>query len=257
MNPPAIAALLLAAAISIGPGKAAIAARIAALHAQPTPPGRRRRGWQRSRSPTQGRRLLPLAVAAATACLPALLSGPAAGLLLGPLLGGAVFLGSGWLIRRRPGTGRRSAETDALQLASGWDLLAACLRGGLPVPTAVQSVAVAMPGDAGPALRSTAELLSLGADPAEAWLPALRHPLTARLAKGARRSARSGAALAGLAEALAVEVRSGAHDLAEASAQRAAVAVTGPLGLCFLPAFLCLGVVPVVIGLAARLIASW
>ena len=29
-----------------------------------------------------------------------------------------------------------------------------------------------------------------------------------------------------------------------------AVLVAGPLGLCFLPAFVCLGIVPVVIGLA-------
>lgn len=28
--------------------------------------------------------------------------------------------------------------------------------------------------------------------------------------------------------------------------------VSGPLGLCFLPAFICLGIVPVVIGLATR-----
>ena len=32
--------------------------------------------------------------------------------------------------------------------------------------------------------------------------------------------------------------------------ERAAVLVAGPLGLCFLPAFVCLGVLPVVVGLA-------
>jgi threonine dehydrogenase-like Zn-dependent dehydrogenase len=63
--------------------------------------------------------------------------------------------------------------------------------------------------------------------------------------------------LAAVAEGLAAAVRSGADDLAEAKAQRAAVAVTGPLGLCFLPAFLCIGVVPVVIGLATRLMSTW
>jgi pilus assembly protein TadC len=32
--------------------------------------------------------------------------------------------------------------------------------------------------------------------------------------------------------------------------QRAGVRVLAPLGLCFLPAFVCLGVVPLVIGIA-------
>ena len=37
---------------------------------------------------------------------------------------------------------------------------------------------------------------------------------------------------------------------ATAAAERAGVLIAGPLGLCFLPAFVCLGVVPVVAGLA-------
>jgi hypothetical protein len=35
------------------------------------------------------------------------------------------------------------------------------------------------------------------------------------------------------------------------------VLITGPLGLCFLPAFLVIGVVPVVVGLAGQLVAQW
>ena len=46
-------------------------------------------------------------------------------------------------------------------------------------------------------------------------------------------------------------------DSAQARAQRAAVLITGPLGLCFLPAFLVLGITPVVIGLATRTLAQW
>jgi pilus assembly protein TadC len=142
-------------------------------------------------------------------------------------------------------------------LASCWDLLAACLRGGLPVPAAVQAIAAQAPPRAADALGHVAELLALGADPVAAWAQALAEPLTSELARGARRSARSGAALATVAEGLAAKVRAAGDDLAEARAQRAAVAVTGPLGLCFLPAFLCIGVAPVVIGLATRLMASW
>jgi pilus assembly protein TadC len=45
-------------------------------------------------------------------------------------------------------------------------------------------------------------------------------------------------------------LRSEADAVATARAERAAVMVAGPLGLCFLPAFVCLGVLPVVVGLA-------
>ncbi len=97
----------------------------------------------------------------------------------------------------------------------------------------------------------------MGADPQQAWQPALECPDTARLARVARRSGRSGAALAAALAALATEVRAGARERSEARAQRAGVLITGPLGLCFLPAFLVIGVVPVVVGLAGQLVAQW
>jgi Flp pilus assembly protein TadB len=241
-----IAALALAVAVLVRPGTAVVTARLACL--RPVAAGATTtRGFG---SP------LPLVAGAGAALVPVALSGGLAGLLLGLPLGLAVAAGGRWLLRTAPHS-RRARAPDPLQLASCWDLLAACLRGGLPVPVAVQAIAAEVPAPAADALQHTAELLALGADPVSAWAPALAEPLTAELARGARRSARSGAALAAVAEALAIRVRAGADDLAEARAQRAAVAVTGPLGLCFLPAFLCIGVVPVVIGLATRLMASW
>ncbi|MCP2245709.1 type II secretion system F family protein [Lentzea aerocolonigenes] len=134
---------------------------------------------------------------------------------------------------------------DPFERAAAWDLLAACLRAGLPVPTAIQAVGIEE-------LSRVAELLRLGADPVTAWAPALELPATAKLARAARRTARSGAALAGQAAELAERTRADAADRAEAKAQKAAVAVAAPLALCFLPAFLCLGVVPVVLGLAGQ-----
>ena len=129
--------------------------------------------------------------------------------------------------------------------AAAWDLLAACLKAGLPVPTAIAAVRIE-------GLGQVAELLRLGADPVTAWAAALDDPATAALARAARRTARSGAALAQQAAELAERTRADAVDQAEARAQRAAVAVAAPLALCFLPAFLCLGVLPVVLGLAGR-----
>ncbi|HEY2694014.1 MAG TPA: type II secretion system F family protein [Pseudonocardiaceae bacterium] len=244
MNSHALAALLVAAALLTVPGRGNARRRLAALIA----PRRQRRVWL-------GEATRPAIVGVSVGALPMIAAGWPSGVLFGPLFGIAAFVGCQRFLRRRARR-RAAGPADPLLLASSWDLLAACLRGGLPVPSAVAAIAAEVPGDAGPALRQTAELIALGADPVQAWAPALKHPATARLARGARRTARSGAALAGVAESLANEVRAGADDLAEARAQRAAVAVTGPLGLCFLPAFICIGVVPVVIGLATRLIPT-
>ncbi len=78
----------------------------------------------------------------------------------------------------------------------------------------------------------------------------------AALARMARRSARSGAGLAAAVTELAERKRAEAEDAAAARAERAGVLVAGPLGLCFLPAFVCLGIVPVVIGLAGRVLGG-
>jgi Flp pilus assembly protein TadB len=196
--------------------------------------------------------LLPAVAAASVGCLVGVLCGWPAGLPIGAGAAVAALLGTRRVLRG----GRASADSGTagqLGLAATWDLLAACLRAGLPVPTAVRAVAADLPHAARDALRTTADLLALGADPVAAWAPALDCPATTSLARGARRTARSGTALAEIASAVATSIRDAASDVAESKAQRAGVLITGPLGLCFLPAFICLGIVPVVVGLAAQL----
>lgn len=224
MNTQPIAAALTAAAVLVYPdGRAA--ARLAALNPKPA----RRRHW------------LPTVAALGAAALTL-----AAG---APVLAIPAAAAAWWFAGRA--TRPPQPKADAFRLAITWELLAAALRAGLPVSHAIQAVATDLPGPPGKALRATADLLALGADPVQAWDPARECPPTAPLARAARRSARSGAALAGAATALADEVRASTEAAAEARAQRAAVMVSGPLGLCFLPAFICLGVVPVVASLAA------
>jgi pilus assembly protein TadC len=97
-------------------------------------------------------------------------------------------------------------------------------------------------------------MLALGTDPAAAWAAPDETVDTQRkaLLRLARLSASSGAALA----ELAAQSRHDAADAATATAERASVLIAGPLGLCFLPAFVCLGIVPVVAGLAGRVLGS-
>lgn len=140
-----------------------------------------------------------------------------------------------------------------LRTAASWDLLAAALRAGLSVPAAIAVAVEGLPGEAARVLQATADLLALGAEPEQAWGPPADCPRTEALARAGRRAGRSGSALAAAVADLAEGLRARVGDAAEARAERAGVLITLPLGLCFLPAFLCLGVVPVVLGLAGRL----
>jgi len=144
--------------------------------------------------------------------------------------------------------------SDPLAVAGTFDLLAACLEAGLPAAAAAAAVAPSAPQPLSESLRRTSDLLVLGADPATAWDVVAAEPATESLARMARRSARSGAALSSAIGELAAQQRADAEDHAVAAAERAGVLISGPLGLCFLPAFVCLGIVPVVIGLAGRVL---
>jgi pilus assembly protein TadC len=156
---------------------------------------------------------------------------------------------------------RRSAPrrvTDPLAAASSFDVLAACLRSGMAVSTAASATAPSAPLALARVFNRAADLLALGAEPATAWTnPDDRVDDHAdALLRLARRSASSGAALAhGIAE-LAEQSRREAVDAATAAAERASVLIAGPLGLCYLPAFVCLGIVPVVAGLAGDVLGS-
>jgi pilus assembly protein TadC len=182
------------------------------------------------------------------------------------LLAGAVLVsGDSSVIRMRVGLGgtvrprlASPAPNDPLAAAASFDVFAACLRSGMAVSTAAAATASSAPQPLGRLLTRAADLLALGADPAAAWSNAAL-PLdnqTEALMRLARRSATSGAALAdGVAE-LADQSRHEAADAARAAAERASVLIAGPLGLCYLPAFLCLGVLPVVAGLAGDVLES-
>lgn len=150
------------------------------------------------------------------------------------------------------------AAEDPLAIAASLDVLAACLRSGMAVSTAAAAVAVSAPAGLASLLARAADLLALGADPAKAWVSPAGEAgdHVQAFLRMARRSAASGTALADGIEELAGQLRAEAGDAASARAERASVLMAGPLGLCYLPAFLCLGIVPVVAGLAGEVLQS-
>src|SRR5690606_16324875 len=140
---------------------------------------------------------------------------------------------------------RRKREAADLPLCA--DLLAVALRGGIPVARAAAAVAEALPGSLGERLGRVARLLQLGASPAEAWRELAPVAGADRLIRTAVRSAEHGAALSGALSRLADDLRADQAASAEATARRAGVLIVLPLGLCFLPAFVLAGLVPVIV----------
>lgn len=145
---------------------------------------------------------------------------------------------------------RTSAAGPDRSVALALDLAAAALRAGRPLPDALSLAAPA--ARAGPAadLERVAGLLRLGAEPAHAWQTLAADAALGTVAATAVRSASSGIKLAAGFERAATAIRAEVASSAAARAQRAGVLAMAPLGLCFLPSFVCLGVIPVVVGIA-------
>jgi pilus assembly protein TadC len=167
-------------------------------------------------------------------------SGPVAGVL-------ATVLLDRLLRRFEPATARRRRLREVADLPLGADLLAATLRAGAPVDRAVTSVAEALGGPLGERLRRVGRTLRLGGDPEEAWAQLGPVAGADRLTAAAIRSSASGAALAGALTRLADDLRADRSTAVEAAARRAGVLIVLPLGLCFLPAFILAGLVPVIV----------
>ncbi|MGY5011973.1 type II secretion system F family protein [Streptomyces sp. 900105755] len=177
------------------------------------------------------------------------LLGGVAGALLG--LGVAAGL---WRWRRRAGDGDRTAEAEAAeaarQLPLAADLLAACIAAGAGPVVAAQAVGEALGGPVGEGLARGAAEVRLGGEPASAWRRLAGLPGAAALARLLERADESGMPAAAPVARLASDARAEWARSATARARRAAVLISAPVGLCFLPAFIAVGVLPVVIGLA-------
>ena len=193
-------------------------------------------------SPAALRWLAAGAILAASVVLFGPIRGGVGGLAVAPIVAWLVGLAQASAVVRAPPDAARRVP---LVL----DLLAAALRSGQPVATAVAVVAPVAGDDHRERLRLVAGLLRFGADPAVAW-GSLSDSVLAPVAAAAVRSAESGLRLARGFELLAAELRDEARAAALARAHRAGVWAMAPLGLCFLPAFACLGVLPVIVGIA-------
>jgi pilus assembly protein TadC len=190
----------------------------------------------------------------------AVLAGAATAGLLGGWFGvaaGVVVAAGCWWAARRWWTDRRAEYRAAgADLPIAVDLLAAALRAGAPPARAAEVVGEALGGPLGRRLVRVGTALRLGVRPEEAWAPLTAIPGAERVRRAAVRSADSGAAMTGALGRLAGDLRAARTADAEGAAQRLGVLVVLPLGLCFLPAFLLTGVVPVVVAVLGDVLRS-
>lgn len=139
------------------------------------------------------------------------------------------------------------------QLPLALELMAGALSAGAPTVTAVVLAGKGVGPPLSRQLLAVASSLRLGAGADEAWRAARDDPVLRPLARLAVRSAASGAVMAQACRDLAVQQRQVRAAAAEAAIKRAGVLAVLPLALCFLPAFVLVGVVPVVVGLLSSL----
>ncbi|GAB3813923.1 type II secretion system F family protein [Kribbella italica] len=176
----------------------------------------------------------------------------AAALLLAPIPWSlapalAIYLTTPTILSRlEPAATRKRNARLAADLPLAVDLLAACLRAGRPPQAAIATVSRAIDGPLATLLAELEHRLDLGADPIDAWDTLRQEPTCAPFARAVQRALRSGAPLATTLEAQSADLRQSRRWTAEEQARAVETRSVLPLGLCFLPAFVLLGIVPTI-----------
>lgn len=148
--------------------------------------------------------------------------------------------------RRRAG---RPCGAPRVDLEVVLDLVGAALSAGAGVPRALEATGRALAGPDGLALGSVAAALLLGAPWETAWdsAPDRLRPLASAL----RPAWVHGSAPREALRVAALQISQDTESRARTEAARLGVRLVLPLGLCFLPAFVLIGLVPVLLSLGA------
>ena len=149
------------------------------------------------------------------------------------------------------------SNTPGLPAATLVELTATQLDAGLPLAEAVSILAHSTAGSGYPQLQRVAAALRLGLDWDTAWSSGNRLPRALLDYRDALEfTATSGAASASVLRGQAEQVRRAQFRRAERAAEALSVRLVLPLGLCCLPAFMCWGVLPVLMSLLPKVFGS-
>jgi pilus assembly protein TadC len=190
--------------------------------------------------------------------------GAALGVALGSVLRGlgpsvAVVIAAGAALGAAVALGRlepRSVRADRRRRIAGapqaLDLLASCLAAGLPVRAALRAVTDVVDGPLGDDLSQVLRLTELGHDDVSAWRTLAGHAQLGPAALDLARSVETGSLLVESLLVHAEVAREERCGQVEAAARRVGVRSVMPLMVCFIPAFLLIGIVPTVASAVMR-----
>jgi Flp pilus assembly protein TadB len=165
-------------------------------------------------------------------------------------IGGAAGAAAVWVVLGRtedPSVVRRREQL-LDDLPTGVDLLASCLDAGSAPESALVTVSRALAGPVGEEFLAIHHRLEVGVDPRQVWRSVAGHDELGPLGRAVGRAHETGAPVGRAVHQLAEELRQRARADVEARARSIEVKAAAPLGLCLLPAFVVLGVVPLVAG---------
>lgn len=166
------------------------------------------------------------------------------------LLGAVLFLATGALRRRV--SHRRELE----EMPDTLDYLAVCLESGAPISGALATVADVSPARTQALLRRVLAHLNVGRSVEEAWEELGQHPVWGTVAKDMVRASRSGTSLSGSLRLHADDARVQVRGAAMKRARKVGVKSVIPLMACFLPAFVLIGVVPIIASLLKNFLSG-
>jgi len=153
--------------------------------------------------------------------------------------------------------GRTQRERTRLGLLAQAPVLADLLSAAISAGASVQDALTVVTSTVDEPLRSRLDAVrasvALGAPQTVAWAQLLDDDALAPIASAVIRSAQTGSTISIVLDAAAVDMRHAHRAQVEVAARSAGVRSVAPLALCFLPAFLLVGVVPVIAGFATAL----
>lgn len=167
---------------------------------------------------------------------------------------GLVLLVVGRVCSDRLVAAARGADRPGVDVQVGLGLVGAAMRSGAGVPRALEATGGAIGGSDGAVLTRAAHALVLGAAWERAWtdVPRDLDPMVRALRGAWVDGAAPGEALRAAGE----EVRHERRASARTAAARLGVRLVLPLGVCYLPAFVLVGLVPVLMALGIDLLAG-
>ncbi|MGL5406907.1 MAG: type II secretion system F family protein [Propionibacteriaceae bacterium] len=191
------------------------------------------------------------------------IGGSCVGLLMLLLLGGrllvvflALVIGVGATIgmgKVASSSHKQLQEKEAWDLPQALDLMVAGLEAGLPLRIATQAVATVFDGPVHERLIAVAARVAVGEKESQAWrISGDAETSFGRMSSDIARSLDSGTALAPTLYRHSVDARSEHRARVESNAKAIGVRSVWPTMLCFLPAFLLTGVVPIIAGVALQ-----